>query len=180
MGLFGLFKHAGDAVSARLSEWMGGDYIKTAAVSGMLLFLEEFASNLVVNLLKLAGGKAVAVKTAGRVGLSAMYYYGIKDKTIAVASSIAPISLAFAELFAYLIGGSPAQTASVVAGMIRRALGKGTAPAYTPTYAQLQVLPSASIVTLGAPQSPPPPAAEKQEEKPQAAEKRPGILISMD
>jgi len=174
MGLFGLFKHAGDVVSARLSEWMGGDYIKTAAVSGVLLFLEEFASSLAVNLLKLTGGKAVAAKTAGRVGLSAIYYYGIKDKTIAIASSIAPISLAFAELFSYLIGGTPTQTANIVAGMIRRALGKGATPA-APT--ELKVAPSATLLTL---ETPPTPSVEKQEEKPQVAEKTQGILISMD
>ena len=177
MGLFGLFKHAGDVVSARLSEWMGGDYIKTAAVSGVLLFIEEFASSLAVNLLKLTGGKAVAAKTAGRVGLSAIYYYGIKDKTIAIASSIAPISLAFAELFSYLIGGTPTQTANIVAGMIRRALGREKAPTYAPT--ELKVAPSATLITLETSHSPPP-AVEKQEEKPQVAEKKSGILISMD
>jgi hypothetical protein len=157
MGLFGLIKHAGDRISATMSEWMGGDFIKASVATGALLFLEEFASNLIVNVLKLTGGKAVAARTAGRLGLSALYYYAIKDKTVAMAASVAPIALSFADLFAYLIGYAPTEASKAVASMIRRALGVEKAVAVSPV--------STSTVAV-VPATPAPPAPAPAEQAP--------------
>jgi len=155
MGLFGAVKTAGDRITASLNEWMGGDYLKVAAVTGGLLFVEEFLSNLAVHMLRWSGGKAVALKTAGRVALSGLYYYGIKDKTIALAASITPMALTFSELFAYLIGYAPAEASKAVASMIRRALGVEKSQAVaapTPSVSAVAVVPTV-------PTSPPPPPA---------------------
>jgi len=163
MGLFGAIKTAGDRITASMNEWMGGGYLKVAAVTGGLLFVEEFLSNLAVNMLKWSGGKAVALKTAGRVALSGLYYYGIKDKTIALAASITPMALTFSELFAYLIGYAPAEASKAVASMIRRALGMEKSQAVAapaPSVSAVAVVPTVSATP---PPPPPAPAAQQPE-----------------
>jgi hypothetical protein len=156
MGLFGAIKTAGDRITASMNEWMGGDYLKVAAVTGGLLFVEEFLSSLAVNMLKWTGGKAVAIKTAGRVALSGLYYYVVKDRTVALAASITPIALTFSELFAYLIGYAPAEASKAVASMIRRSLGiEETQPAVP----QPSPVPALAVVPeVTTPPPPPPPA----------------------
>jgi hypothetical protein len=154
MGLFGAIKTAGDRITATMNEWMGGDYLKVAAVTGGLLFVEEFLSSLAVNMLKWTGGKAVAIKTAGRVALSGLYYYVVKDRTVALAASITPIALTFSELFAYLIGYAPTEASKAVASMIRRSLGiEETQPAVT------QPSPVPALAVVPEVTTPPPPPA---------------------
>jgi hypothetical protein len=160
MGLFGAIKAAGDRITATVNEWMGGDYLKAAVATGGLLFVEEFLSNLAVNMLRWSGGKAVALKTAGRVALSGLYYYAIKDKTVALAASITPMALTFSELFAYLIGYAPAEASKAVASMIRRSLGMEKSQAVaapTPSVSAVAVVP-----TVSTPPPPPPAPAAQQ------------------
>jgi hypothetical protein len=177
MGLFGAIKAAGDRISATLNEWMGGDFVKVAAVTGALLFIEEFSSNLVVNLLKWTGGKAVALKTAGRVALSGLYYYAIKDKTVALAASVAPMALTFSELFAYLIGYAPTEASKAVASMIRRALGaeKAGAGAAAPLASVSTV---AVVPTMPVAPAPPTPAPAEQAPAPAPATREPILSVT--
>ena len=168
MGLFGAIKAAGDRISATLNEWMGGDFVKVAAVTGALLFIEEFSSNLVVNLLKWTGGKAVALKTAGRVALSGLYYYAIKDKTVALTASVAPMALTFSELFAYLIGYAPTEASKAVASMIRRALGVEKAAVSLVSTSTVAVVPAMPVAP-----APPTPAPAEQAPAPAPAEQAP-------
>ena len=174
MGLFGMIKHAGDRISATMSEWMGGDFIKVAAVTGGLLFVEEFLSNLAVNLLKWSGGKAVALKTTGRLALSGLYYYAIKDKTVAMAASVAPMALTFSELFAYLIGYAPTEASKAVASMIRRALGveKATAVSLVST-STVAVVPAMPVAP-----APPTPAPAEQAPAPAPAAREPILSVT--
>jgi hypothetical protein len=172
MGLFGAIKTAGDRITASMNEWMGGGYLKVAAVTGGLLFVEEFLSSLAVNMLKWSGGKAVALKTAGRVTLSGLYYYAIKDKTVALAASITPMALTFSELFAYLIGYAPAEASKAVASMIRRSLGMEKSQAVaapTPSVSAVAVVPTVSTPP------PPPPAPAAQQP---AAAKEPILTVT--
>ena len=118
MGLFGLFKTAGESIRADVKEWMGTEYFEAAVISGLATVVEEFTNSFMLTTLKLSDWKALAYKQFHRVVFSALYYFGGKslNKPVeALTASIIPLSLIVVDGISALMKGSPAQKGAELA-----------------------------------------------------------------
>jgi len=118
VGLFGLFKTAGEEIRADVKEWMGTTYFEAAVISGLGLVVEELTNSFMVTTLKLEDWKALAYKQFHRLVFSALYYFGGKalNKPVeALTASITPLALIVVDAISALMKGSPAQKGAELA-----------------------------------------------------------------